>query len=623
MSKLAETRRPMSSAVAGAGKVTFSRQNELPKLPLPTLEQTVEKYLKTIEPYAANPAELEAAKKAAKEFLQDPEMRRRQQALESLRGESVSYMERMWLDIGYHQWRAPLPINSNVTGYLIGQHRKQWPQSWSAAALSVGALNYHVQLKEEKVPVTLARDKPQCMDQYRRIFCLNRVPGEVQDRFERYPDSQHIVAIVGRRLYSIKVLGNNNEIIPLSVLHRHVQTIIDDAKKRGNDPYPVAALTGAERTTWSKARERLQKLNASSLKQVESAIFGLSLDFKVDTTDSEVASGTLVGDGRGFWFDKSVTISIKGDGNPAVHIEHSPYDAPVPLDMFFNHALPWAEKEYAKGVQSPTGSVPSEWPAPSEIKFELSDEIKADIRAAEAFTDAAIVDSDTEVVNCVGLGKAVWKQAAISPDAAVQMALQLAWRRMHGGNLPVATYETIGMTNYAHGRTECCRVVSSKSEAFVQSMLHGYLRSRGEAERKQAEKALREACDGHIQYISEGQQGKGIDRHMLALRLQSKDGSQPALFKDPLFARSGSTGAFYLSTSNNSYINRPFGGMFGSGMPDGYGVCYIPRDDGVLVCVESKRSCPTTDSLRFCKMVNECLMDIAQVAGVAIPRSML
>jgi hypothetical protein len=52
-------------------------------------------------------------------------------------------------------------------------------------------------------------------------------------------------------------------------------------------------------------------------------------------------------------------------------------------------------------------------------------------------------------------------------------------------------------------------------------------------------------------------------------------------------------------------------------------VCYIPQNDGIVLCVESKRSCPETNSLRFCQMVNECLIDIATVAGVALPRSML
>merc|ERR1739841_116536 len=79
-----------------------------------------------------------------------------------------------------------------------------------------------------------------------------------------------------------------------------------------------------------------------------------------------------------------------------------------------------------------------------------------------------------------------------------------------------------------------------------------------------------------------GPKGEGIDRHMFGLRCTSSDGSQPQVFTDPLFEESGGTGGFILSTSNNSYIPRGFNGLFGTVMPNGYGICYIPRADEVV-----------------------------------------
>ena len=326
----------------------------------------------------------------------------------------------------------------------------------------------------------------------------------------------------------------------------------------------------------------------------------------------------------------------KADGDVGIHIEHSWADAPVPLDGFFNHAMVFAErwlKERRAGAGAGVEKGPDDeadaaasWPAAAEVEFALDDDdVKRAIRDAERFTDAAIADSSVEVVHCTGLGKSVWKQAGVSPDAAVQMAMQLAYRRLYGGDVPVATYETIGMAQYLHARTECCRVVSNASERFVQAMLRGWLRTRNEADRVEAEAALRAACDAHIQYIVEGQKGKGVDRHLLGLRVALPDAKPAALFSDPLFLRSGTTGAFVLSTSNNSYINRPFGGLFGCGVPDGFGVCYIPAADEVTLCIESKRSSSVTrgDSLRFGMMVNDALIDIATVAGVPLPRTMM
>ena len=599
---------------------TFSRQHEVPKLPLPTLEDTVAKYLVTIEPFAASTAELEATRKAAAEFLSDPDVRERQKQLEKLRAEKDNWVEDLWLGVGYHQWTAPLAINSNVVGYLYGKYRLKASQAWMSAAVTLGALDYRRRLLKGQIPINMARDKPQSMDQYSRMFDLTRIPGEKQDSFMQNKEpAKHIIAIAGMRLYKVVIEDDAGEPPSLSTLQSVLHSVLTDAKEKGNSPFPVAAFTTGERTKWAKYRKQLQKLNPQALADVETAAFVVCMDDGIDVADRDVAASSLVGDGRSRWMDKSFNLVIRADGNPAIHVEHSWADAPVPLDMALNHAIPYAERAERCELSPTFGS----WPAPKEIEFTLDAELKRALRATEQSTDAAIADSDMEVVQCLGLGKPVWKQAGLSPDAAVQMAMQLAYRRMHGGNLPVATYETIGMVNWLNGRTECCRVVSTSGEKFVQSMLSGFLRTRSEPSRAEAEQLLRAACDAHLRYIAEGQQGKGVDRHMFGLRMMSKDGTQPALFMDPLFARSGSTGGFVLSTSNNSYIPRNFGGMFGAGMPNGYGVCYIPYTDSVVLCIESKRSCAETSSLRFGQMVNECLMDIATVAGIALPKSML
>lgn len=55
-----------------------------------------------------------------------------------------------------------------------------------------------------------------------------------------------------------------------------------------------------------------------------------------------------------------------------------------------------------------------------------------------------------------------------SPDAFIQMALQLAWYRTRG--TVTATYETALTRLFHHGRTETIRSLSSDSQAFVLAM---------------------------------------------------------------------------------------------------------------------------------------------------------
>lgn len=59
--------------------------------------------------------------------------------------------------------------------------------------------------------------------------------------------------------------------------------------------------------------------------------------------------------------------------------------------------------------------------------------------------------------------------ALLSPDAYIQMALQLAWYKTRGEF--TATYETALTRMFAKGRTETIRTFTSDSRAWVLSMV--------------------------------------------------------------------------------------------------------------------------------------------------------
>lgn len=60
--------------------------------------------------------------------------------------------------------------------------------------------------------------------------------------------------------------------------------------------------------------------------------------------------------------------------------------------------------------------------------------------------------------------------ARLSPDAYIQLAMQLAWYRTRGEF--TATYETALTRLFKHGRTETIRSLSSDSRQFVLAMLN-------------------------------------------------------------------------------------------------------------------------------------------------------
>jgi len=141
------------------------------------------------------------------------------------------------------------------------------------------------------------------------------------------------------------------------------------------------------------------------------------------------------------------------------------------------------------------------------------------------------------------------------------MALQLAWYKDQG--YFTATYETALTRFFLHGRTETIRSFSAESRDFVLAMVDPT------ASQHERLAKLRAAADAHNAYSKAALTGKGIDRHLLGLRLLMQPGERAELFEDPLFAKSQD---WRLSTSGLTPGERFMGTGFGTPLQEGYGI---------------------------------------------------
>jgi Choline/Carnitine o-acyltransferase len=151
------------------------------------------------------------------------------------------------------------------------------------------------------------------------------------------------------------------------------------------------------------------------------------------------------------------------------------------------------------------------------------------------------------------------------------MILQLSWYRTRGQF--TATYETALTRMFQHGRTETIRTLSSDSRAFVLAMTdpsqpvstslpfekandNNLIMSNPPSSNVQIQdtakyRALQRAVQTHVSLTREAATGRGIDRHLLGLRLvlRADEGERAELFDDELFQRSQE---WKLSTSGLS-----------------------------------------------------------------------
>jgi len=190
-----------------------------------------------------------------------------------------------------------------------------------------------------------------------------------------------------------------------------------------------------------------------------------------------------------------------------------------------------------------------------------------------------------------------------SPDAVVQLALQLAYYGQQGRFCGV--YESVSMRHYKRGRTETGRCLSVESKAFVLGMVD----SKVSQEEKRT--LFREAAQSHVNYLSEAKKGNGIDRHFLGLMLLTLENGEELhpLFKDPIFLRSCH---WNLSTSQVEFKYLTSIG-FGPVVPDGYGVCYGVRKDSIHFYITSWKDCPMTDVHNFRQRLVEAIDDIRKL----------
>ncbi|CAM9743088.1 unnamed protein product [Sphacelaria rigidula] len=237
----------------------------------------------------------------------------------------------------------------------------------------------------------------------------------------------------------------------------------------------------------------------------------------------------------------------------AVNFEHSYSDGMIWIRMLGEIWHDMYDVK-AKGIRpfpkAPLLATPP--PPPREVLWKLPEELKGEVQYARKEFVGACHGYSLDAIDFQSFGKNSCKEWKVSPDAMVQMAIQLAFRRLHGQMAP--TYESCATRSFHRGRTETIRSCTTESADFAAAMNSD---SKGKDTRRAA---LNRAAAAHVSIAKAAQQGQGVDRHIYAMRAAAatalKEGSGAksgalgaAFFEDPLQAESAH---WRLSTSNLS-----------------------------------------------------------------------
>jgi carnitine O-acetyltransferase len=231
---------------------------------------------------------------------------------------------------------------------------------------------------------------------------------------------------------------------------------------------------------------------------------------------------------------------------------------------------------FANKLDFDNPSIRSDLPEPLPINFSVNKEVQDEIsRATKDFAEV-IGQHELRVQAYQGYGKGMIKKFKCSPDAYVQMIIQLAYHKMYGKNRP--TYESAATRRFQQGRTETCRSVSDASVAWCDAMADPSI------DDKTCQELFRKALDSHVKYIADASEGKGVDRHLFGLQKLLAPGEEtPAIFKDPAYAY---TSKWYLSTSqlSSEYFN---GYGWSQVVDEGFGIAYMINENRYVLILFS------------------------------------
>jgi carnitine O-acetyltransferase len=610
------------------GGVTFARQQDLPKLPVPGLEESCQRYLSSLS-CLQTPEAHAKTQKVVERFLQNegPVL---QKELEKYAEDKSSYIEQWW-DESYLSASDSVVLNLNPFFILEDDPTpSRGNQLMRTASLILASLTFIHDLRQGVLPPDEVRGTPLDMFQYTRLFGTSRIPTEDGCQMSSTPNSRHIVVMRRGQIYWFDAIDEKDQsLLTERALLTNLQAILKDADQTESlhvAEYAMGVLSTENRKTWSQCRDILKSHshNARCLEVIDTALFVVCMD---DTEPEDAAQlcnnmlcgtyqlqdGVQVGTCTNRWYDK-LQIIVCANGAAGINFEHTGVDGHTVLryvadvytelimrfaksinsatkSLFKAQTSPYARggagKKNEKTVDEQQAQAIIRATSPKKLEWALDDRLTDAIRFAETRLSDLICQNECQVMEFNEYGKNFITRHKFSPDAFVQMAFQAAYFTLYGRC--ETTYEPAMTKAFLHGRTEAIRTVQPASYDFVKTFTSKKAKTAEKIEK------LRKACEAHTKLSRACAGGKGFDRHLYGLKCLTQellDGGKlkgtleqmPELFRDAGYSTINHT---VLSTSNcGNPALRLFG--FGPVAPDGFGLGYIIKDDAISVCAASK-----------------------------------
>ena len=213
--------------------LTFGNEDRLPRVPLPTLEESCDRFLQWCGPLLTAD-ERAATETAVASFLRPGGPARQLHA--ALERYDAADGVHSWLDTfwpyRYLGRRDRIALNANF--FFLFEDSDQGRVE-RAAGLVAAAVGYKLLIDEQLIPPAIQRGEPLSMEQNKYVFSATRIPGPVQDSVrtpysEDWPGpsrERHIVVFVRGNMFRLDVIGPNGRPHALDEIAAGLRAVVE------------------------------------------------------------------------------------------------------------------------------------------------------------------------------------------------------------------------------------------------------------------------------------------------------------------------------------------------------------------------------------------------------------
>uniref|UniRef100_A0A3Q4G678 Carnitine O-acetyltransferase a n=1 Tax=Neolamprologus brichardi TaxID=32507 RepID=A0A3Q4G678_NEOBR len=578
---------PVSQKTITKPKLYLNHQKGLPRLPVPPLRETCERYLSCLEPIVTED-ELKHAKRLMKEFLKEGgDGEKLQRSLERKACTTDNWVSaKHGLNINYLDSRESLLISNG--GFVLPKMDFTDKQGQISETLPV--------------PLQYMRGEPLCMMQYFQALSSCRVPGQKTDSLvfhAKNSNPRHITVAQNSQFFTVEVYHSDGTPITADQLCVQLERICNSSLETNTEH--VGILTTLRRDAWYKYYNKLVQdpSNKKSISAIERSICVLCLDKAMPQTYEKYSRfepvQVLHGGGTQWnsanrWFDKSLQFIVGEDGTYGFTLLHAIIDG-TPCMALSDYITSSMKKPQM--MESPVALLPM----PQKLHFNITPDMKTAIEEAKQSVDKHAQDLDLRVLVFNHFGKQIPKAHRISPDAFIQMAIQLAYYRIH--QQCCASYEAASMRLFKKGRLGVILSTSSASAAFVKSF---------DDPKKQKRNLLENAIKVHMWNTNMEIHGRTTFGHFLALKVQAIENNipMPDIYTDTSLNKAFT---FLLSTSQVACK----AACLGSAVPEklnSYDFCYSVTSDNFTFVVSAWKSCKENNVVQLIQTLEDTLVDM-------------